>query len=68
MSGKILDLEFWAKMLSTCLTASFFKMKYFKEEVSDKLYFWHANKHQGFLNVDTIILGVCNQTWPKYQK
>ena len=30
-------------------------MCYFKEEVNDELYFWHADKHQSLLKVDTII-------------
>ena len=25
------------------------------------LYFWHADKHGSLLQVDTVILGVCNQ-------
>ena len=31
-------------------------------------YFQHADKHQSLLQVDTIILGVCNQACPKYPK
>ena len=31
-------------------------------------FFWHADKHQSFLHVDNIILGVCNQAYPKYPK
>ena len=34
---------------------------YLKEEVNDKVYFWHADKNQSLLQVNTIILGVCNQ-------
>ena len=34
---------------------------YLKEELNDKVYFWHADKNQSLLQVDTIILGVCNQ-------
>ena len=30
-----------------------------QKEVNDEVYFWHADKHQIFLQVDTIILGVC---------
>ena len=43
-------------------------MCYFKEEVNDELYFWHADKHQSLLKVDTIILVMYNQTCPKYSK
>ena len=31
-------------------------------------FFWHVDKHQSFLHVDNIILGVCNQAYPKYPK
>ena len=41
---------------------------YFKKEVKDKVYFWHEDKHQSLLQVDTIIMDVYNQTYPKYQK
>ena len=30
--------------------------------------FGHADKHRSFQQVDTIILGVCSQVWPKYSK
>ena len=33
-----------------------------------KFIFWLADKYQSFLQVDTIILGVCNQAYPKYPK
>ena len=33
-----------------------------------QVYFWHADKHRSFLQVDTIILGVCSQDCPKYPK
>ena len=32
------------------------------------VYFWHADKHQGLLQADTIIFGVGNQAYPKYPK
>ena len=31
-------------------------------------YFWHADKHQNLLKVDTIILVMYNKTRPKYPK
>ena len=36
--------------------------------MNDKVCVWHADKDQNFLQVDTIILGVCNQAYPKYPK
>ena len=63
-----LVLELWTKMLLTNQTAGFFKMKYLKKEVNDKVYFWYADKHRSFLQVDTIILSVRSQAYPKYPK
>ena len=37
-------------------------------KVNDAVYFWDAVKHRSFLQVYTIILGVCNQACPKYPK
>ena len=37
-----------------------------KKEVNDEVYFWHADKHGSFLQVNTIVLGVCSQACPKY--
>ena len=48
-------------MLSANQIAGFFKMSYHKKEVNDEVYFWHADKHQGLLQGDTIILGEGNQ-------
>ena len=56
-------------MLSANQIAGFFKMQYLKKEVNDvyfKVYFWDADKHQSLLQVDTIILGLCNQACPNY--
>ena len=39
MSGKILVLELWAKMLSANQVAGVFKMYYLKKEVNDQVYF-----------------------------
>ena len=36
--------------------------------MNDKVYFWHADKYRSFLQVDTIILSVCNHPLPKYPK
>ena len=36
--------------------------------MNDEVYFWHADKHRSLLQVDTVILGVCNQACPKYPK
>ena len=55
ISGKILVLELWAKILLANQAAGFFKMQYLKKEVNDEVYFWHADKYQIFLQVDNII-------------
>ena len=36
--------------------------------MNDELYFWHADRHRSLLQVDTIILCVCNQACPKVPK
>ena len=35
-------------------------------KVNGEVYFWHADKHWGFLQVDNIILGVCSQACQNY--
>ena len=55
-------------MLSANQIAGFFKVQYLKKEVNYELCFLHAYKHQSLVQVDTIILGVCNQACPKYPK
>ena len=42
MSGKILVLKLWAKMLPASQIAGFFKMQYLKKEVNGEVYFWPA--------------------------
>ena len=42
-------------MLLANQIAGFFKMLYLKKEVNDEVYFWHADKHGSFLQVDSII-------------
>ena len=68
METNIVVLELRAKMLLVSQIAGFFKMKCLKKKVIDEGYFRHADKHQSFLQVDTIILGVCIQGCPKYPK
>ena len=43
-------------------------MQYLKKEVNGEVYFWHPGKHGILLQVDTIILVVCNQAFPKYPR
>ena len=57
--------KLWANMLSANQPPSFFKMKYLKKEVNDEVYFWGTDKPRNILQADTIILGVCNQVYPK---
>ena len=45
MSGIILGLKLWAKMLPTDQNAGFFKMYYYKKEVNYEVYFLHTDKH-----------------------
>ena len=39
-----------------------------KKVVRDKFYFLHDDKHQGFLEADTIVFGGHSQSCPKYPK
>ena len=66
VSDKILVFKLSAKMLLVNQLAEFFKMQWLKEEVNDEVYFWWPEKHQIFLQVDTIILGVHSQACPKF--
>ena len=43
-------------------------LQYLMENVWDKVYFLFADKHQRFLQIETIILGVCGQACPNYPK
>ena len=43
-------------------------LQYLKEIVKDEVDFLLADKHQRFLQIDTIILGVCGQACPNYPK
>ena len=36
--------------------------------MNDEVYFWPVDKHGSLVEIDTIILGVCNQPCPKYPK
>ena len=67
-TGKILVLELLAKILSANQIAGFFKILCLKKEMNDEVLFWHTEKHQSLLQLDTIIFGVCNQACPKYPK
>ena len=41
--------------------------QYLKENGKNEVYFLLVDKHQKFLQIDTIILGVCGQACPNYQ-
>ena len=43
-------------------------LQYLKENGKNEVYFLLADKHQRFLQIDTIILGVCGQACPNYPK
>ena len=55
LSGKIMVPKLWAKMLSAKEIAGFFKKYHFQKEMWDKVDILCANKHQVFLQVDTIV-------------
>ena len=42
--------------------------QYLKEKVKDEFDFLPADKWQRFLQIDTIVLGMCDQACPNYPK
>ena len=36
--------------------------------MTEEVDFWPRHKHQRFLQIDTIILGICGQTGPNFPK
>ena len=65
-------LSFWVwvtmKAQSTQTSKFTISLQYLKENVKDEVDFLPADKHQRFLQIDSIILGVCEQTCPNYPK
>lgn len=43
-------------------------LQYLKREVNDEVCFWDADKHGSFLQIDSIILDVCNKAGGRYPK
>ena len=43
-------------------------LQYLKESIKDEVNFLSTDKHQKFLEINTIILDVCSQTCPNYPK
>ena len=43
-------------------------LQYLKKEVSDEVYFLHADKHESLLQIDTMILMGDGQAFPKFPK
>ena len=43
-------------------------LQYVKKEVSDEVDFWHTDKHESFLQMDTKIFVRYVQTFPKFPK
>ena len=43
-------------------------LQYLKKHVKDEVDFLPADKHQRVLQIDTIILGACDQVCPNYPK
>ena len=56
------------KAQSTQTSKFTISLQYLKENVKDEVDFLPADKHQRFLQIDNIILGVCEQTCPNYPK
>ena len=48
--------------------AGFHKVWYLKKEVRDQVNFSNVDKHQSFLQVDTIAFDGCRYACPKYPK
>ena len=44
------------------------KLQYLEENVKDEVEFLSEGKHERFLQIDTIILDVCDQACPNYPK
>ena len=43
-------------------------LQYLKKEVSDEVDFLHADKHESFLQIDTMIFNGNGQAFPKFSK
>ena len=43
-------------------------LQYLKKEVRDKVDFLHADKHESFLQIDTMIFDGDGQAFPKFPK
>ena len=43
-------------------------LQYFKKEVCDEVNFFHAEKNESFLQIDTMIFNGDGQTFPKFPK
>ena len=43
-------------------------LQYLKKEVNDEVHFLHADKHESFLQIDTMIFYGDDQVFPKFPK
>ena len=43
-------------------------LQYLKKEVSDEVDFLHADKHESFLQIDTMIFNENGQAFPEFSK
>ena len=50
------------------ITSLLFSLHYLKKEVSEKVYFLHADKHQSFLQIDSMIFDGDDQAFSKFPK
>ena len=66
-----LTLSFWVcvtRHVKSTQNKKFAYLQYLHKSMWDEVDFLPADKHKSFLQVDSITLGVCNQTHPKYAK
>ena len=80
ISRKKWMMKFWACRETSKFSTSWFKyfgciqnkfdisLQYPKENMKDQVDFLHAGKRQKFLQIDTIVWGVCGQVCPNYPK
>ena len=53
---------------STQKTSFVLSLQYLKESIKDEVDFLPAYKPQRFLQIDTIILGMCGHSWSNHPK
>ena len=66
----ILSFSVWVTKLAQITQNNKFaiSLQYLKKELSDEIHFLHADKHESFLQIDTMIFGGDGQAFPKFPK